>query len=118
VVLSQLLEFSLVEIAEGLGRYGPRRRDRQTKMGAIDQPRVLVVNDNALVEQICGAFERLTSDYSPDGMHDSLLPCVDARGRRKFASFTASELCSLIRALFEDSVRRQNILDSILHMGD
>lgn len=37
--------------------------------------------------------------------------------RKKFTSFTAQELGALIKALFEDSVRRQNILNLILEMS-
>jgi protein transport protein DSL1/ZW10 len=37
--------------------------------------------------------------------------------RKKFASFTSAELSALIKALFDDSERRQNILNLILDMG-
>jgi hypothetical protein len=37
--------------------------------------------------------------------------------RRKFASFTTAEMTSLIRALFDDSVKRQRILSDIMEMA-
>jgi hypothetical protein len=37
--------------------------------------------------------------------------------RRKFSSFTGNEMSSLIKALFEDSSRRQGILTAILEMS-
>lgn len=37
--------------------------------------------------------------------------------RRKFSSFTGNEMTSLIKALFEDSARRQGILTAILEMS-
>ena len=38
--------------------------------------------------------------------------------RKKFSSFTPQELGALIKALFEDSERRQNILNLILEMSN
>ncbi len=37
--------------------------------------------------------------------------------RRKFASFSGQEISLLIRALFEDTPKRQSILQSILAMS-
>jgi hypothetical protein len=40
-----------------------------------------------------------------------------AFGRKKFASFTVSEMVSLIKALFDDSPKRDTILTKIQEMA-
>ena len=51
-----------------------------------------------------------------DLLEYSLSEVAEWLPRRKFASFTGSEMTGLIKALYEDSSRRQGILKSILEM--
>jgi hypothetical protein len=51
-----------------------------------------------------------------DLLEYSLSEVAEWLPRRKFAAFTGSEMTGLIKALFEDSPRRQGILKSILEM--
>mmetsp|Transcript_21014 Transcript_21014/g.30337 ORF Transcript_21014/g.30337 Transcript_21014/m.30337 type:complete len:765 (+) Transcript_21014:80-2374(+) len=52
-----------------------------------------------------------------DLLEFSLSEIAEWLPRRKFSSFTGNEMASLVRALFEDSARRQNILSSILEIS-
>lgn len=47
----------------------------------------------------------------------TLAEIAEGLPRRKFASFTANELSGLVKALFEESVRRQSILNAIMQMA-
>ena len=47
----------------------------------------------------------------------SISEVIEWLPRKKFASFTSFELTALIKALFDDSERRQNILNLILEMS-
>lgn len=54
--------------------------------------------------------------------HDTLLECsladlADWLPRRKFAAFTGAEMDGLVRALFEDTPKRQALLANILEMA-
>ena len=52
-----------------------------------------------------------------DLLEYSLSEVADWLPRKKFSSFTGNEMTSLIKALFEDTPRRQSILESILEMS-
>ena len=51
-----------------------------------------------------------------DLLEYSLSEVAEWLPRRKFSSFTGSEMSKMIKALFEDSPRRKGILNSILEM--
>lgn len=52
-----------------------------------------------------------------DLLEYSLSEIAEWLPRKKFSSFTSQQLSTLIRALFEDSIKRQNLLTSILDMS-
>ena len=51
-----------------------------------------------------------------DLLEYSLSEVAEWLKRRKFVSFTGSEMSTIVRALFDDSTRRQEVLKSILEM--
>ena len=52
-----------------------------------------------------------------DLLEFSLSDVAEWLPRKKFATFTGSEMTALIKALFEDTPRRQTLLASILQMS-
>jgi hypothetical protein len=70
--------------------------------------------DEAL-QRVCGSWRKFVA--LADLLEFSLSDVADWLPRKKFAPFTGSEMAALIRALFEDSPRRQTVLASILEMS-
>ena len=88
-------------------------------------------SEDALNREVAswGKFLALTDllEYSLSDVAEWLPKCVnfmlsvhqkanDFEGRRKFSSFTRSEMMSLIKALFQESPRRQLVLSTIAEM--
>lgn len=53
-----------------------------------------------------------------DTMHHWFMNHTNIFHRRKFASFTGQEMSSLIKALFDDSSKRQILLNSVIEMSN
>lgn len=67
------------------------------------------------LQRVCGCWRKFLA--LTDLLEYSLSDVADWLPRKKFASFTGTEMAGLIRALFEDSPRRQTLLTSILEMS-
>lgn len=70
---------------------------------------------SSLLNRICPSWRKFLA--LTDLLEYSLSEIAEQLPRRKFASFTGSELSALIRALFDDSPRRQSVLDAIIQMS-
>eukprot|EP00596_Hydrurales_sp_CCMP1899_P008559 CAMPEP_0119049468 /NCGR_PEP_ID=MMETSP1177-20130426/64842_1 /TAXON_ID=2985 /ORGANISM="Ochromonas sp, Strain CCMP1899" /LENGTH=658 /DNA_ID=CAMNT_0007026749 /DNA_START=596 /DNA_END=2572 /DNA_ORIENTATION=- len=77
---------------------------------------VFIINgsDNEAVCKIVPSWSKFCA--LTDLLEYSLSEVAEWLPRRKFSSFTGSEMNKLIKALFEDSPRRKGILNSILEM--
>ena len=71
--------------------------------------------DDDSLQRVCGSWRKFLA--LTDLLEFSLSEVAEWLPRKKFASFTGGEMNALIRALFEDSPRRQGILSSILEMS-
>jgi hypothetical protein len=67
------------------------------------------------LQRVCGSWRKFLA--ITDLLECSLSDVADWLPRKKFAAFTGAEMTALIRALFEDSPRRQTVLASILQMS-
>ena len=70
--------------------------------------------DDGLV-RVCGSWRKFLA--LTDLLEYTLADVAEQLPRKKFAAFTGGEMNTLIKALFEDSPRRQTILTSILEMS-
>lgn len=70
--------------------------------------------DDDGLQRVCSSWKKFLA--LTDILEYSLNEVTDWLPRKKFISFTGSEMNSLIKALFEDSPRRQAILASVLEM--
>lgn len=66
-------------------------------------------------QQVCASWKKFGA--LADLLEYSLSEIADQLPLRKFSSFTGQEMCRLIKALFEDTPRRQTILNSIMDMA-
>lgn len=71
--------------------------------------------DDEGLQRVCTNWRKFLA--LTDLLEYSLSDVAEYLPRKKFAAFTGSEMTSLIRALFEDSPRRQTVLTSILEMS-
>ena len=72
-------------------------------------------DDDEGLQRVCGSWHKFQA--LTDLLEFSLSEVAEWLPRKKFSSFTGSEMTSLIKALFDDSPRRQTILASILEMS-
>ncbi len=68
-----------------------------------------------LIRNICPSITKFSA--LTDLLEFNLNDIADGLSRKKFSDFTSVEMTSLIKALFEDSSRRQSLLQSILEMN-
>lgn len=66
-------------------------------------------------QQVCASWKKFGA--LSDLLEYSLSEIADQLPLRKFSAFTGHEMCRLIKALFEDTPRRQTILNSIMDMA-
>ena len=71
--------------------------------------------DDDQLGRICPSFNKFIA--LTDLLEYSLSEVAEWLPRKKFASFTGNEMTALIKALFEDTSKRQGILTSILEMS-
>jgi len=71
--------------------------------------------DEDQLSRICPSFNKFCA--LTDLLEYSLSEVAEWLPRKKFASFTGNEMTALIKALFEDTSKRQGILTSILEMS-
>ena len=67
------------------------------------------------LKHICPSWSKFTA--LTDLLEYNLNDIADGLSRKKFANFTSKEMASLIKALFEDTPRRQTLLQSIADMA-
>ena len=72
-------------------------------------------SDNEALQRVCGSWVKFLA--LTDLLEFSLSDVAEWLPRKKFATFTGSEMTALIKALFEDTPRRQTLLASILQMS-
>lgn len=81
--------------------------------------RSLLHTDDASVEQqwktVCSSWDKFVA--LTDLLEYNLNDIADGLSRKKFASFTGQEVIHLIKALFEDSPRRQSLIHSIAEIS-
>lgn len=81
--------------------------------------RSLLHTDDSTVEQqwktICTSWEKFLA--ITDLLEYNLNDIADGLSRKKFVSFTGQEMIHLIKALFEDSPRRQSLINSIAEIS-
>ena len=71
--------------------------------------------DEEQLSRICPSWWKFCA--LTDLLEYSLSEVAEWLPRKKFASFTGNEMTALIKALFEDTPKRQGILTSILEMS-
>jgi hypothetical protein len=67
------------------------------------------------VRNICPSWTKFSA--LTELLEFNLNDIADGLSRKKFADFTSAEMTSLIKALFEDTARRQSLLQSISEMN-
>ena len=73
------------------------------------------VNVEMQLKQICPSWSKFVA--LTDLLEYNLNDIADGLSRKKFANFTTKEMTSLIKALFEDTPKRQTLLQSIADMA-
>lgn len=70
---------------------------------------------NISIRTVCPSWRKFAalSDLFEFNLND----IADGLSKKKFTDFTTAEMTSLIKALFEDSPRRQSMLHSIAEMN-
>jgi hypothetical protein len=71
--------------------------------------------DDEAMQRVCGSWRKFQA--LTDLLEYSLSEVAEWLPRKKFSAFTGNEMSSLLRALFEDTPRRQAVLASILEMS-
>lgn len=81
--------------------------------------RTLLPNDDTNSEQhwrsVCPSWEKFLA--LTDLLEYNLNDIADGLSRKKFVSFTGQEMIHLIKALFEDSPRRESLINSIAEIS-
>ena len=67
------------------------------------------------IVKVCASWKKFLA--LTDLLEYNLTDIADQLPRRKFNSFTSQEICHLIKALFEETPRRQTVLNSVVAMS-
>lgn len=84
-------------------------------VGCIICRTLFPAKDDESINRVCASWKKFLA--LTDLLEYSLNELADWLPRKKFSSFTGSEMTILIKAMFEDSPMRQGILASVLEMS-